>query len=51
MAREDATAHGFFLVLNVAIGGGFPGAFGGGRTSTTVPGIPMLVDYVPAYSR
>jgi hypothetical protein len=48
---KDATDHGFFLILNVAIGGGFPGAFGGGPTDTTVPGIPMLVDYVRVYTR
>ncbi|OIK24945.1 glycoside hydrolase family 16 protein [Streptomyces malaysiense] len=42
----DATDHGFFVILNVAMGGGFPGAFGGGPTSATEPGHPMVVDYV-----
>lgn len=46
---KNATDHGFFLILNVAMGGGFPGAFGGGPTDATVPGIPMLVDYVRIY--
>ena len=43
---NNATQHGFFVILNVAIGGGFPAAFGGGPTSATVSGQPMLVDYV-----
>ena len=46
---KNATDHGFFLILNLSIGGSFPGAFGGGPTSATVPGIPMLIDYVRVY--
>jgi beta-glucanase (GH16 family) len=46
---NNATRHGMFVILNVAIGGGFPDAFGGGPTAQTVPGIPMLVDYVAVY--
>ncbi|MCE3031669.1 glycoside hydrolase family 16 protein [Streptomyces sp. CMSTAAHL-2] len=42
----NATNHGFFVILNVAMGGGFPGAFGGGPTGATEPGHPMVVDYV-----
>lgn len=42
----NATNHGYFLVLNVAMGGGFPAAFGGGPDSGTEPGHPMVVDYV-----
>ncbi|MEU8695364.1 glycoside hydrolase family 16 protein [Streptomyces sp. NPDC048665] len=42
----NATNHGFFVVLNVAMGGGFPAAFGGGPTGATDPGHPMVVDYV-----
>ncbi|MEU8588728.1 glycoside hydrolase family 16 protein [Streptomyces sp. NPDC048664] len=42
----NATRHGFFVILNVAMGGGFPGAFGGGPTGATEPGHPMVVDYV-----
>ena len=45
----DATNHGFFLILNVAMGGGFPAAFGGGPTADTASGVPMLVDYVRVY--
>ncbi|MGW2651323.1 glycoside hydrolase family 16 protein [Streptomyces sp. NPDC001393] len=42
----NATNHGFFVILNVAMGGGFPAAFGGGPTGATEPGHPMVVDYV-----
>jgi hypothetical protein len=47
---NNATHHGFFVILNVAIGGGFPAAFGGGPTGSTASGIPMLVDYVAVYT-
>jgi hypothetical protein len=43
---SNAVQHGFFMILNVAMGGGFPAAFGGGPTGSTQPGVPMLVDYV-----
>ncbi|MFJ5015506.1 glycoside hydrolase family 16 protein [Streptomyces griseoluteus] len=43
---NNATKHGYFLILNVAMGGGFPGAFGGGPYADTDPGHPMTVDYV-----
>lgn len=43
---SNATNHGFFLILNVAMGGGFPDAFGGGLDGDTQPGHPMVVDYV-----
>jgi beta-glucanase (GH16 family) len=46
-----ANHHGFFMILNVAIGGAFPAAFGGGPTAATKPGVPMLVDRVAAYTR
>ncbi|GGV82054.1 MULTISPECIES: glycoside hydrolase family 16 protein [Streptomyces] len=42
----NATQHGYFLILNVAMGGGFPDAFGGGPDGGTEPGHPMVVDYV-----
>ncbi|MET8471908.1 glycoside hydrolase family 16 protein [Streptomyces sp. NPDC006422] len=46
----NATNHGFFLILNVAMGGGFPDAFGGGLDGDTQPGKPMVVDYVQVLS-
>jgi hypothetical protein len=39
------------MILNVAIGGSFPGAFGGGPTGATQSGVPMIVDYVAAYTQ
>ncbi|MGW5095683.1 glycoside hydrolase family 16 protein [Streptomyces nodosus] len=42
----NATNHGYFVILNVAMGGGFPDAFGGGPDGGTEPGHPMTVDYV-----
>jgi Carbohydrate binding module (family 6) len=46
----NMTTHaGFFIILNVAMGGGFPAAFGGGPTGATTPGVPMVVDYVAVY--
>ncbi|MDQ0834792.1 hypothetical protein QF032_006636 [Streptomyces achromogenes] len=42
----NATNHGYFVILNVAMGGAFPDAFGGGLDGGTQPGRPMVVDYV-----
>jgi beta-glucanase (GH16 family) len=47
---NNATHHGFFIILNVAMGGGFPAAFGGGPFASTQPGVPMMVDYVAVYT-
>ncbi|SDX65375.1 Beta-glucanase, GH16 family [Amycolatopsis xylanica] len=46
-----ATNHGFFIILNVAMGGEFPAALGGGPDGATAPGHPMVVDYVAAWTR
>jgi beta-glucanase (GH16 family) len=46
---NNATHHGIFVILNVAMGGGFPAAFGGGPTAATQSGVPMVVDYVAVY--
>src|SRR4051794_31883649 len=49
----NMTNHaGYFLLLNVAIGGGFPDGVAGSATPTaaTTPGVPMLVDYVAAWT-
>ncbi|HEY7816490.1 MAG TPA: family 16 glycosylhydrolase [Nakamurella sp.] len=39
---------GYFIILNVAMGGAFPdkAGMGGGPTAATKPGVPMVVDYV-----
>jgi beta-glucanase (GH16 family) len=46
-----ALHHGFFIIMNVAIGGAFPAAFGGGPTGATASGRPMLVDYVAVWTQ
>jgi hypothetical protein len=49
---SNMTSHaGYFILLNVAMGGGFPAAFGGGPTAATEPGHPMIVDYVAVWTR
>jgi beta-glucanase (GH16 family) len=51
-AWANAFQHGFFIILNVAMGGSFPAAFDGGLpTEATVSGQPMLVDYVSVATR
>ncbi|MET8986121.1 glycoside hydrolase family 16 protein [Nonomuraea wenchangensis] len=47
----NMTGHaGYFLLLNVAMGGAFPNALGGQTpTAATVPGRPMVVDYVAVW--
>ncbi len=47
----NAVNNGFFIILNVAIGGGFPAGFGGGPAATTSSGVPMIVDYLRVYER
>ncbi len=42
----NAVDHGFFIILNVAMGGSWPGS----PTSSTQSGAPMLVDYVHVYT-
>jgi beta-glucanase (GH16 family) len=46
MTWNSVTQNGFFIILNVAMGGDFPGA----PTSSTVSGVPMLVDYIRVYT-
>jgi beta-glucanase (GH16 family) len=43
---NDATNHGFFILLNVAIGGGWAG----NPTASTASGGTMLMDYVHVYA-
>lgn len=43
----NATNHGYFIILNFAIGGGWPG----NPTSSTVSDAPMLVDYVQVWTK
>jgi beta-glucanase (GH16 family) len=51
---NNMTSHaGYFLLLNVAMGGAFPNGVAGIGTPTaaTVPGRPLLADYVAVWSR
>lgn len=53
-AWASMTQHeGYFLLLNVAMGGGFPDGVAGRATpvAETEPGHPMLVDYVVVAAR
>jgi beta-glucanase (GH16 family) len=50
---NNMTSHaGYFILLNVAMGGSFPNGVAGFGTPTaaTQPGVPMLVDYVAVWS-
>lgn len=42
-----ATNHGYMIILNVAIGGGFPGT----PTARTLSGMSMVVDYVRVFRK
>ncbi len=48
----NAVDHAFYIIFDVAIGGGFPNGVAGTSTPTsaTQPGAPMLVDYVHVYT-
>ncbi|MEV4709399.1 glycoside hydrolase family 16 protein [Actinoplanes sp. NPDC049316] len=46
-----ALHHGFFIIFDVAIGGSFPAAFGGGPTPQTRPGAPLVIDHVAVSRR
>ncbi|TDC67996.1 family 16 glycosylhydrolase [Streptomyces hainanensis] len=51
---SNMTSHaGYFILLNVAMGGAFPDGVAGRATpvASTVPGRPMLVDYVAVWTR
>jgi beta-glucanase (GH16 family) len=52
-AWGQMTANGYFILLNVAMGGAFPNGVAGFGTPTgdTVSGRPMLVDYVAVWTR
>jgi hypothetical protein len=47
---SNAVDHSFFILFDLAMGGGFPAAFGGGPTSSTQSGGSMVVDYVRVYT-
>jgi len=47
----NAVDHPFFIIYDLAIGGGFPAAFGGGPNAATISGGQMNVDYVAVYNK
>ena len=47
----DAVDHPFFIIFDLAVGGGFPAAFGGGPNAATTSGGAMTIDYVAVYNR
>ena len=51
--NQMTTHAGYFILLNVAMGGAFPNGVAGRATPVpeTVPGRPMVVDYVAVWSR
>ena len=47
----DAIDHPFFIIYDLAMGGGFPNAFGGGPNSATVSGGKLVIDSVAVYNK
>jgi len=48
---SNAVDHPFFIIYDLAMGGGFPAAFGGGPTASTVSGGQMNIDWVAVYNK
>jgi beta-glucanase (GH16 family) len=47
----NAVDHPFFIIFDLAMGGGFPAAFGGGPNASTASGGQLSVDYVAVYNK
>jgi beta-glucanase (GH16 family) len=47
----NAVHHNFQIIFDLAIGGAFPAAFGGGPNASTVSGGQLNVDYVAVYNK
>jgi F5/8 type C domain/Glycosyl hydrolases family 16 len=47
----NAVDHPFFIIYDLAMGGGFPAAFGGGPNASTISGGQMNIDYVAVYNK
>ncbi len=48
---SNAVDHPFFIIYDLAMGGGFPAAFGGGPNSATISGGQLNIDYVAVYTK
>lgn len=46
-----AVDHPFFIIYDLAMGGGFPAAFGGGPNGSTVSGGAMRIAWVAVYNK
>ncbi|MGI8666308.1 MAG: discoidin domain-containing protein [Jatrophihabitans sp.] len=47
----NAVDHPFFIIFDLAMGGGFPDAFGGGPNAATASAGAMTVDWVAVYNK
>jgi hypothetical protein len=47
----NAVDHSFFVIFDLAIGGAFPAAYGGGPNAATASGGQLNVDYVAVYNK
>jgi beta-glucanase (GH16 family) len=47
----NAVDHPFFIIYDLAMGGGFPDAFGGGPNAATVSGGKFVIDSVAVYNK
>ncbi len=47
----NAVDHPFFIIFDLAMGGGFPNAFGGGPNAATASGGTLNVDWVAVYNK
>jgi len=47
----NAVDHSYFIIFDLAIGGAFPAAFGGGPNAATASGGSLNVDYVAVYNK
>jgi beta-glucanase (GH16 family) len=50
-AWANAVDHSYYIIFDLAIGGGFPAAFGGGPNAATISGGQMNIDYVAVYNK
>jgi beta-glucanase (GH16 family) len=47
----NGVQHAFYIIFDLAMGGAFPAAFGGGPNAATVSGGQMNIDYVAVYNK
>ncbi|GGM54026.1 discoidin domain-containing protein [Dactylosporangium sucinum] len=48
---NNAVHHPFFIIYDLAMGGGFPDAFGGGPNASTISGGQLNIDWVAVYNK